>query len=192
MIIHQSGYSNGITPACAGNRKFDRYDCINGQDHPRVCGEQIYCPIRAISARGSPPRVRGTVSEIVKSCYAIRITPACAGNSINKGFVALLVQDHPRVCGEQAVAMFCASSKTWITPACAGNSLSGTECCGDFWDHPRVCGEQDRQKKPTGTITGSPPRVRGTVPCHAVDEIRFGITPACAGNRTTDEKKSHH
>ena len=71
-----------ITPACAGNSdmSISRY-CLR-RDHPRVCGEQSspfpYCT----HGIGSPPRVRGTAFSFSLAAFDVRITPACAGNSL--------------------------------------------------------------------------------------------------------------
>ena len=50
---------------------------------------------------GSPPRVRGTASLPTRPNNAIRITPACAGNSLPRTGSPYTAWDHPRVCGEQ-------------------------------------------------------------------------------------------
>ena len=72
-----------------------------------------------------------------------------------------------------------------ITPACAGNS-NFTHLCTRFpWDHPRVCGEQASKSVSKRLLIGSPPRVRGTALRCAGVQVDVGITPACAGNRTT-------
>ena len=71
---------HGITPACAGNRQIQS-DCISdGEDHPRVCGEQGLKIPFGLPLLGSPPRVRGTelVQLVVDTSKGI--TPACAGN----------------------------------------------------------------------------------------------------------------
>ena len=135
----------GITPACAGNR----YSCLFiktfSRDHPRVCGEQSALASNSPSIPGSPPRVRGTAMARLHGEYVKRITPACAGNSLNPPFGISSYKDHPRVCGEQPMgrprggrgkgspprvrgtALFprhhLTSSR--ITPACAGNSFFG-------------------------------------------------------------------
>ena len=36
----------------------------------------------------------------IRGAKAERITPACAGNSIDEGMWDYIAQDHPRVCGE--------------------------------------------------------------------------------------------
>ena len=75
---------------------------------------------------------------------------------------------------------------TWkrgITPACAGNRGPRWKNCGMKEDHPRVCGEQMIFFRSYQYVEGSPPRVRGTGPVATGFTGRWGITPACAGNR---------
>ena len=153
--------------------------------------------------QGSPPRVRGTVLDFCAERQRERITPACAGNSLQKFERFDPLQDHPRVCGEQVkVSVYerdgggspprvrgtvkevhHALKTGGITPACAGNSrvhLPKTDACQD---HPRVCGEQLPGGHGRMRGIGSPPRVRGTVCVLSVSRQKLRITPACAGNR---------
>ena len=53
---------------------------------------------------GSPPRVRGKVDANQDGKYLTRITPACAGKRQVFLTARILVEDHPRVCGEKPVA----------------------------------------------------------------------------------------
>ena len=107
-----------------------------------MCGEQPNYPPAPNPAKGSPPRVRGTVVPISYINLYTRITPACAGNSVHQDYFSGQCQDHPRVCGEQAVKSGRLLSSLGspprvrgtvlrlrsrlapgrITPACAGNS----------------------------------------------------------------------
>ena len=147
-----------------------------------MCGEQLPSNHSRKDNRGSPPRVRGTVSCTTSLICLIGITPACAGNSMSENIDVDRAQDHPRVCGEQlrgksdcsvwegspprvrgtVVVVGMKSAHSRITPACAGNR----GCCLRprtwFEDHPRVCGEQPSIFKLPGKVAGSPPRVRGT------------------------------
>ena len=91
----------GITPACAGNRGVSFADSFFLTDHPRVCGEQLSGDVQAILMEGSPPRVRGTVAASLPRPCRVRITPACAGNSMIAEKRIINQEDHPRVCGEQ-------------------------------------------------------------------------------------------
>ena len=181
-----------------------------------MCGEQIHSRSSFLLTRGSPPRVRGTDSfKIVLSAYA-GITPACAGNRYNPRQRGRAVEDHPRVCGEQCHphsggGFPCGSPprvrgtagvnvpllvKYRITPACAGNRIARWICGANIKDHPRVCGEQNVATCLLVPQAGSPPRVRGTVIPQLQKPPGFGITPACAGNRsgaleTLQQAKDH-
>ena len=69
-----------ITPACAGNSSLPSSNRKPMQDHPRVCGEQLWRTKSPAFAIGSPPRVRGTGNSSSTYFAPYRITPACAGN----------------------------------------------------------------------------------------------------------------
>ena len=133
----------GITPACAG--KTDSLAARWGgvQDHPRVCGENATVAIVSSTSLGSPPRVRGKRRELYTAPFIWRITPACAGKTIPLGNVVDLLQDHPRVCGEnprrcarifrlggsppRVRGKLYPDTSGWqrarITPACAGKTI---------------------------------------------------------------------
>ncbi len=92
--------------------------------------------------------------------------------------------DHPRVCGEQQLGIKTEdildgspprvrgteirktkdNTEVGITPACAGNSYPLAIRRQALKDHPRVCGEQNLANARHMITSGSPPRVRGTVP----------------------------
>jgi len=154
--------SAGITPACAGNRAYCTLGYERGKDHPRMCGEQSTPFSVPPSHSGSPPHVRGTDSEDDVAGLTEGITPACAGNRASGGSQEKQSQDHPRMCGEQALAVLWPGgqlgspphvrgtevkkrvdiSPGGITPACAGNSLRHRCRRRIRRDHPRMCGEQ--------------------------------------------------
>ena len=126
-----------------------------------MCGEQDSIASVTASGRGSPPRVRGTVSWHTPPQCSHRITPACAGNRFPLLPAGIVAWDHP---------------------ACAGNSKQLNAELKTLKDHPRVCGEQPSWTAPRPSTPGSPPRVRGTAPPVVHDVLCDGITPACAGN----------
>ena len=51
-----------------------------------------------------------------------------------------------------------------------------------------MCGEQLQKRDLWDTMTGSPPRVRGTVVPQVVKRKKRGITPACAGNSRAEHR----
>ena len=73
----------GIIPACAGNTDAKATRLTASRDHPRVCGEHTFDSRRIDPARGSSPRVRGTLTPADQRAFADGIIPACAGNTNN-------------------------------------------------------------------------------------------------------------
>ena len=75
-------YISRITPACAGNT-YSRIPKWSGcRDHPRLRGEYGDIRITAFYAWGSPPLARGIPQEMEVGFTGMRITPACAGNTL--------------------------------------------------------------------------------------------------------------
>ena len=141
-VIHFSCPPYGITPACAGKRAAAAPEASGHQDHPRVCGEKFDNPKIDNSQLGSPPRVRGKGILDYMGVPTKRITPACAGKSVQDIQKCGLNLDHPRVCGEKNILHHLRQNRLgspprvrgkvschcWITPqlgitpACAGKS----------------------------------------------------------------------
>ena len=157
---------------------------------------------------GSPPHVRG--KEVFDFYFAgvFGITPACAGKSNSRCPVLPLSEDHPRMCGEKDTVGLSSTNQVgspphvrgkgspWlclrfllrITPACAGKRNP----CWNRWaitqDHPRMCGEKLSDLPPQKSTLGSPPHVRGKVNRTFAIPASKGITPACAGKRSTKKR----
>ena len=146
--------------------------------------------------------MRGTLDHLVGHVHVIRITPACAGNTVRQVDKRRQQRDHPRLCGEHRFLGLCTSSSLGspppvrgtpfelfvfelnfqITPACAGNTITPTSANCLFTDHPRLCGEHRIFQGFQVLVTGSPPPVRGTPQEPRFDPVKVRITPACAGN----------
>ena len=90
----------GITPAPAGNTTPHSDQAHGDVDHPRACGKHKPFSAMALSAAGSPPRLRETQTSGVKHLDTDRITPAPAGNTENEIFALRMAKDHPRACGK--------------------------------------------------------------------------------------------
>ena len=89
-----------ITPACAGKTKASASSGRASTDHPRVCGENFVFLCLYSEPLGSPPRVRGKLLGFELQLLGVRITPACAGKTIEYLLLHANPPDHPRVCGE--------------------------------------------------------------------------------------------
>ena len=193
--------TKGITPAYAGKSVSTWPTVFPCRDHPRVCGEKLLCCMRWLTGRGSPPRMRGKVSEESGLTEFRGITPAYAGKSPGRNSRKTRTRDHPRVCGEKAPAAmrrilregspprmrgkdgksFYCTTLGRITPAYAGKSLSKLRRRAGTRDHPRVCGEKVVLFMFAVAFRGSPPRMRGKARPRAGSFPSCGITPAYAG-----------
>ena len=81
MGVTLGGILQRVIPACAGNSHDKPASILITTGHPCVCGEQ-YLPLNGTgSTAGSSLRVRGTAFAPLGGKPAIRVIPACAGNS---------------------------------------------------------------------------------------------------------------
>ena len=95
----------GITPACAGKSFRPIWGVEKTPDHPRMCGEKRVLSSPSFAKIGSPPRMRGKEGVALLSGQIVGITPAYAGKRAAANFHLGTTRDHPRVCGEKAVAI---------------------------------------------------------------------------------------
>ena len=155
-----------ITPACAGNTRENVRRITSSGDHPRLRGEyQLRRKLQEV-ALGSPPLARGIHLDFLDFVRAVRITPACAGNTLSPKNKGRQTEDHPRLRGEYKERAK-KSRPSWGSPPLA------------------------RGIPPTITnvepISGITPLARGIHVCGVKHNKRPRITPACAGN-TTDSR----
>ena len=193
---------SGIIPAYEGNTKYYREYAPNVGDHPRVCGEHRNTVPSVQRMTGSSPRMRGTQQLRVSHGEFAGIIPAYAGNTFGHSVGFAGNWDHPRVCGEHHACHpnavpdrgssprmrgtlryhTHALRKTGIIPAYAGNTRRPLADGWNHWDHPRVCGEHRLATISPATLSGSSPRMRGTLKEDVAALRQRGIIPAYAGN----------
>ena len=94
------GGVRGITPAGAGKTRVPRACDVQGRDHPRRCGENVFRKVKKLVRTGSPPQVRGKLILVPPFFKLDRITPAGAGKTLGFAPLAGGIPDHPRRCGE--------------------------------------------------------------------------------------------
>ena len=92
--------ATGIIPAYAGNTPMSWSMSSPCRDHPRVCGEHDCGAGIQSTAKGSSPRMRGTLYLVCDTGQWHGIIPAYAGNTLPAGTRLDYCRDHPRVCGE--------------------------------------------------------------------------------------------
>ena len=179
-----------ITPAYAG-KSCGRCCCVCvTEDHPRLCGEKD-----SMTDQREQPH---------------RITPAYAGKSFRKTAVRHAIKDHPRLCGEKLlgnknvrerqgspppmrgkVAGIAALIAIFgITPAYAGKSMMPASDVQRSTDHPRLCGEKIVSSVMLYPSIGSPPPMRGKAVLRTTFSHTHRITPAYAGKRPYNRRKT--
>ena len=101
-----------ITPACAGKT----YPLLSNDrskwDHSRVCGKNHSFYRQGFSVTGSLPRVREKHYYCFEFIFCHRITPACAGKTLECYHVSHQPWDHSRVCGKNK--KFGQLYRTWL------------------------------------------------------------------------------
>ena len=156
----------------------------------------------AVLVCGSSPRLRGTVAGLDCSQGDPRFIPAPAGNRPRAAPCYSSSSVHPRACGEQqSPQAFCslragssprlrgtghteaknAKNRRFI-PAPAGNSPLQAELLRRTPVHPRACGEQAWSSRRLISVSGSSPRLRGTVLPGVAESVGQRFIPAPAGN----------
>ena len=166
-----------------------------------MCGKDLFTDTPFAGCRGSPPHVRERL-PIVRAAFAGgRITPACAGKTRLSSGSAILIRDHPRMCGKDPIPwqasarpsgspphvrerhfhMIIMRWRDGITPACAGKTYGSLFRFVGGKDHPRMCGKDSEKWLRLHGMIGSPPHVRERLPHDFILVLRLRITPACAG-----------
>ena len=149
--------------------------------------------------------MRGTGASAPGRYGNRRFIPAHAGYSRSISSVTVLTPVHPRACGEQGVLgprhirkggssprmrgtgvlLDRLAAHIRFIPAHAGNSATLLRLIPRSTVHPRACGEQNRTELVRADLTGSSPRMRGTVLESGNDHFKSRFIPAHAGNRST-------
>ena len=110
-----------------------------------------------------------------------RITPACAGKTLQIHLTRILYWDHPRECGKNAEPLKSGKQYTGSPPRVREKLQALNDKLKEVRDHPRECGKNHADLHKILSSGGSPPRVREKPsylnPCRHAQ----GITPASAG-----------
>ena len=148
-------------PAYAGKTYLIGPTVRYAPEHPRVCGENFAELGVEQELAGTSPRMRGKHYSTVLGLRPRRNIPAYAGKTECHAAARYSRQEHPRVCGENAVAPYMTCplpgtsprmrGKQWNKwrespdrrniPAYAGKTHGRLESSRGKPEHPRVCGE---------------------------------------------------
>ena len=191
-----------FSPACAGNTLGRSRPAGTAPVQPRMCGEHDSSSTFSVSASGSAPHVRGTLSAEMHSDRPYRFSPACAGNTPRSTATKRTAPVQPRMCGEHGALarsfQRAGGSAPHVrgtpgrnqelkhgirfSPACAGNTEEepGHQAAAEV--QPRMCGEHWGPEARHTSRTGSAPHVRGTLPLRPAIRALPRFSPACAGN----------
>ena len=124
----------GITPADAGKTIMYPSRVTLSRDHPRGCGENPRRQADRVELPGSPPRMRGKPPDYLTDAQRERITPADAGKTSNGVLRENSLRDHPRGCGENAIASFFIRFQSGSPPRMRGKQKQG-DC---KWQSQRI------------------------------------------------------
>ena len=92
--------NNRNIPAYAGKTIWRRVHKTYSEEHPRVCGENSLLMPGCKAPIGTSPRMRGKlVYAPVRKSWSRNI-PAYAGKTGLSNLIGPLLEEHPRVCGE--------------------------------------------------------------------------------------------
>ena len=154
-----------VIPACAGNTRRGRNQPPHGSGHPRVRGEHAIPVTSRVARVGSSPRARGTLPAGSAGSRALRVIPACAGNTAVPRVSPCAWPGHPRVRGEHLKCSMSTAQRIGSSPRARGTRVR------------RRPGRPRRRVIPAcAGNTQAPAPLRTAAP---------GVIPACAGNTET-------
>ena len=106
----------GLIPAWAGKTRSLSCPFEVVRAHPRVGGENLEVPDRAVSTSGSSPRGRGKRGGVMPLTAAVRLIPAWAGKTCRSLTTRSAGGAHPRVGGENHCLAFRLSGGSGSSP----------------------------------------------------------------------------
>ena len=172
---------SGFIPAHAGKTHFVVGPPVQGQVHPRACGENPHSPGYRDAHAGSSPRMRGKRVEPRSRALTFGFIPAHAGKTERLHSRTPASAVHPRACGENSdpVGTVCPragssprmrgklyhvdvpSPVMRFIPAHAGKTETERNHNVHGTVHPRACGENHDEFLRCSWVNGSSPRMRG-------------------------------
>ena len=154
--------------------------------------------------------MRGALLVVDAHVLLVGIIPAYAGSTTSGEQKKVMIQDHPRVCGEHptsslsflrlpgssprmrgAQALYHVLVGAFgIIPAYAGSTYLANSHLPPARDHPRVCGEHQTSRSLWYVSWGSSPRMRGALSRTISSTSWPRIIPAYAGSTLHEVHRS--
>ena len=203
--VGRARWRHGIISACAEQTSVLAALMVAFWDHLRVCGADELAAMAFSALRGSSPRVRSRLDELIQQVGCGGIISACAEQTILRCRVRRRYWDHLRVCGADhdmpCRARFAVGSSPrvrsrpvgnsnkrrtgGIISACAEQTSPDPPAAVAAWDHLRVCGADRTTSMSTLMMAGSSPRVRSRQVPPIFNMIPVRIISACAEQTRT-------
>ena len=109
-----------IIPAYAGSTKSTSTAPATLEDHPRIRGEHLPCPLALCATVGSSPHTRGAPAGARDDGPRCGIIPAYAGSTPTTPSTSAGVGDHPRIRGEHNLHILTKSKNGGSSPHTRG------------------------------------------------------------------------
>ena len=191
-----------FTPTHVGNTAIGGKRAARPPVHPHACGEHTMLPVHGDNVRGSPPRMWGTPQQPSPHCRTHRFTPTHVGNTMPSALTVFFPSVHPHACGEHGALRPYGHSKNGSPPRMWGTQLEirSTDILSRFTPthvgnttgdncgrrsrpvHPHECGEHLNRPCATNWLSGSPPRMWGTLLRRSKSSDNLRFTPTHVGN----------
>ena len=183
------GAFDGLIPACAG-QTYPSYvdDSKAFGSSPRVRGRLPEMVMPGKTGRGSSPRVRGRHANSGSIDTALRLIPACAGQTGPGRLRSGRRTAHPRVCGADPRCRGCRSCSCGSSPRVRGRPVCGGVLARPPGLIPACAGQTAGVRTENMNSMGSSPRVRGRLYLVVVVYPPAGLIPACAGQTLGDQR----
>ena len=191
----------GLIPAYAGKTTHATSPRLIPRAHPRVCGENNLVNAIHSCSTGSSPRMRGKLGTPQTGQRAPGLIPAYAGKTTSiLGFVQG-AWAHPRVCGENFVAVDAGGlgegssprmrgklhrptrngQAPGLIPAYAGKTLTRPAVRSSHQAHPRVCGENSSARPSASPLVWLIPAYAGKTPFRPGQRFQRPAHPRVCG-----------
>ena len=165
-----------------GNTRYSGSGAFLTSVHPHVCGEHGLLLAAASALLRFIPTCVGNTTPAVKLLGISPVHPHVCGEHSNQNVHHPGISgSSPRVWGTHHDNAFNLSIRRFI-PTCVGNTISAIPETQVRSVHPHVCGEHGISFSGCSPISGSSPRVWGTLPVWPVPQPSHRFIPTCVGN----------